>query len=60
MNQMPTAIERLRYAVRTLPGVLSRFSEAESEQRLSPERWTKKEVIGHLIDSASNNRTWLP
>src|SRR5437762_13984687 len=55
MNQMPTAIERLRFAVRTLPGLLSRFSEAESEQRPSPERWTKKEVLGHLIDSASNN-----
>ena len=55
MSQMPAAIERLRFAVRTLPGVLARFSEAESEQRPSPERWTKKEVIGHLIDSASNN-----
>ena len=31
------------------------FSEAESEQRPSPERWTRKEVVGHLIDSASNN-----
>jgi hypothetical protein len=49
------ALERLRFAVRTLPGVLAGFSEAESEQRPSPERWTKKEVIGHLIDSASNN-----
>jgi len=55
MNQMSAAIERLRFAVRTLAGVLSRYSEAESEQQLSPERWTKKEVIGHLIDSASNN-----
>jgi hypothetical protein len=55
MNQMSAAIERLRFAVRTLPGVLARYSEAESEQRPSPERWTKKEVIGHLIDSASNN-----
>jgi hypothetical protein len=55
MNQMPAAIDRLRFAVRMLPGVLSRFSEAESEERPSPERWSKKEVIGHLIDSASNN-----
>ena len=55
MTQMPGAIERLRFAVRTLPGVLAGFSEAESEQRPSPERWTKKEVLGHLIDSASNN-----
>ena len=52
---MPAAIERLRYAVRTLPGVLASFSEAESEQRPAPERWTRKEVVGHLIDSASNN-----
>jgi hypothetical protein len=55
MNEMSAAIERLRFAVRTLPGVLSRFSEAESDLRPSPERWTKKEVLGHLIDSASNN-----
>jgi hypothetical protein len=52
---MSNAIERLRYAVRTLPGVLARFSEAESEVRPAPERWTKKEVVGHLIDSAANN-----
>src|SRR5262249_26785361 len=49
------ALERLRFAVRTLPGILARFSEAESEQRPAPDRWTKKEVLGHLIESASNN-----
>jgi GNAT superfamily N-acetyltransferase len=59
MNPIPAAIERLRFAVRRLPGVLSHFSEAESEQRPSPARWTKKEVIGHLIDSASNNHQRL-
>jgi hypothetical protein len=55
MKQVSGAIERLGFAIRTLPGVLSRFSETESEQRPSAERWTKKEVLGHLIDSASNN-----
>src|SRR5262245_64785459 len=55
MSEMSAAIERLRFAVRTLPGVLAGFSEAESEQRPSPERWTRKEVLGHLIDSASND-----
>ena len=49
MNEMSAAIERLRFAVRTLPSVLAGFSEAESEQRPSSERWTKKEVVGHLI-----------
>src|SRR5436853_69025 len=52
---MQSAIERLRFATQTLPGILSRIPEVESEQRPFPERWTKKEVIGHLIDSASNN-----
>jgi hypothetical protein len=55
MNEMLAALDRLRFAVRTLPGVLARFSETESEQRPSSERWAKKEVLGHLIDSASNN-----
>ena len=55
MNQMTAAIELLRFAVRTLTGVLAGSSEAESEQRPSLERWTKKEVVGHLIDSASNS-----
>lgn len=52
---MQSAIARLGFAVRTLPGVLAGFSEAESEERPSPGRWTKKEVVGHLIDSAANN-----
>jgi hypothetical protein len=55
MDQKSSAIERLRHAVRTLPGILARFSEVESEQRPAPERWTRKEVVGHLIDSAANN-----
>jgi hypothetical protein len=55
MQGMTDAIGRLWFAVRTLPGVLADFSEAESELRPSPERWTRKEVVGHLIDSASNN-----
>jgi hypothetical protein len=50
-----TAAERLRLAIQTLPGVLGGLSDAEARQQLSPERWSKKEVLGHLIDSASNN-----
>lgn len=47
--------ERLRYAIHTLPDVLSGLTEAESEHRPSSDRWSKKDVLGHLIDSASNN-----
>jgi len=34
---------------------LSRLSEAESGQAPAPGKWSPKEIIGHLIDSAANN-----
>jgi len=34
---------------------LTQISEAQSEERLAPGKWSRKEILGHLIDSASNN-----
>src|SRR3954470_5646711 len=34
---------------------LTALSEATVAHRPTPDRWTIKEVIGHLIDSAANN-----
>lgn len=34
---------------------LKHISEAQSEGRPAPGKWSKREVLGHLIDSASNN-----
>jgi hypothetical protein len=34
---------------------LAQFSEADSAVKPAPGKWSKKEIIGHLIDSASNN-----
>ncbi len=34
---------------------LARVTEDESEQPLSLGKWSRKQVIGHLIDSAANN-----
>lgn len=31
------------------------MKEQDVSKPLSPEKWSKKEIIGHLIDSASNN-----
>jgi hypothetical protein len=55
MDQVAAARERLCFAVHALPRVLKRITEAESEQSPSPERWSRKDVVGHLIDSAANN-----
>ena len=37
-----------------LPRLLS-ISEVDSSIRRAPDKWSKKEILGHLIDSASNN-----
>jgi hypothetical protein len=31
------------------------FSDAEASARPAPAKWSKKEIVGHLLDSASNN-----
>jgi len=51
---MKEFIERLNYLIQTVPLKIKQFSEQEfSEQELN--KWSKKEVIGHLCDSATNN-----
>lgn len=34
---------------------LQQFTPAEAAERPAPGKWSKKEIIGHLIDSALNN-----
>ncbi len=35
--------------------LLRQISEAEAAMKPVPGKWSKKEILGHLIDSASNN-----
>ena len=35
--------------------MLEAISDAEASEPREPGKWTRKEVLGHLIDSASNN-----
>lgn len=39
----------------TVPAKLRAFSEAEFSALHAPGKWSKKQIIGHLIDSATNN-----
>ena len=39
---------------RALPKLLA-ISELQGSARATPDKWSKKEILGHLIDSASNN-----
>lgn len=35
--------------------IISKFSEEEFSLKNHPDKWSKKEILGHLIDSAVNN-----
>src|ERR1700722_14468709 len=47
--------EKLRTLVEVTEPRLRQISEAESMHSTSSGRWSRKQVLGHLIDSASNN-----
>ena len=49
------AIERLGTVLEEAPPRLLALSEADADTPAVGMRWTRKELIGHLIDSASNN-----
>jgi hypothetical protein len=50
-----TPISRLHYLCDTIPALLSTIPEEEFIYKPAPHKWSKKEILGHLIDSASNN-----
>ncbi|MBI4565453.1 MAG: DinB family protein [Planctomycetes bacterium] len=59
MSQQSTGledvVEDLNASVEHYAALLHRVTEEESEVRPAPGKWSKKEILGHLIDSASNN-----
>ena len=48
-------LEGFRSAVDHLHSLLERTDEAVAGIQLSSDSWSLKEIVGHLIDSASNN-----
>jgi hypothetical protein len=48
-------LQRLQFLCDTMPVLLRKISEPEFSHKPSPEKWSKKEILGHLIDSAANN-----
>jgi DinB superfamily len=49
-----TAAE-LRLLITTYSTAFTALPEADFSDKPSPEKWSKKEIVGHLIDSAHNN-----
>jgi hypothetical protein len=51
----PSAAAELESVVAASVPALHALGEEAAGLRPAPERWSKKEVLGHLIDSAANN-----
>ncbi len=49
------SIKQLQELVDTIPGILKNIPDSEFSERPAPGKWSKKEILGHLIDSATNN-----
>ncbi|GIO34281.1 MULTISPECIES: DinB family protein [Paenibacillus] len=52
---MKNALERLNQAIAEVPAKFREMPEPELSLRPQPEKWSRKEILGHLCDSALNN-----
>ncbi len=52
---MQKTIEEFRSLLDQSSTTLAGISESESKKKSAPDKWSKKEILGHLIDSAANN-----
>ena len=52
---MQPYVRALREAVESSTPALLALSDEESSRHPAPGKWSPREVVGHLIDSASNN-----
>lgn len=55
MNSFAAVSAELQDIVNRARPLLERLSETDVSRRPQPEKWSKKEILGHLLDSASNN-----
>jgi len=52
---MNEVVNELNQLIDSLTLKFNRYSEEEFSAKPNPKKWSKKEVLGHLIDSALNN-----
>jgi hypothetical protein len=49
------AMQQLEIHIETFPGKLKKLASVELLKRSAPDKWSRQEILGHLIDSAINN-----
>ena len=52
---IPSSMERLETYINDFPVRLQQFTRQELLERPAEGKWSKQEILGHLIDSAINN-----
>ena len=52
---MDKIITRLQQLISEIPKKINQFSPEEMAEKPSPNKWSKKEILGHLCDSALHN-----
>ena len=52
---MQNIISDLNQILQAYPTKINFISEYEFNSKPTPEKWSRKEVLGHLVDSAQNN-----
>ena len=52
---MTAAADRINHLTNTITPLLLKIPENEISNKPSPDKWSKKQIIGHLVDSAANN-----
>src|SRR5215510_4964344 len=50
-----SCMKRLDLNIKEVPVLFKGFSDQQLLQKPAPGKWSKKEILGHLIDSAINN-----
>ncbi|MEO8512685.1 MAG: DinB family protein [Ignavibacteria bacterium] len=55
MNVLNNTINRLNFILDEAPQKIKAIPEAELSRKPAENKWSKKEIIGHLCDSAINN-----
>jgi len=54
-KELQKVISRLEQNIKLVLQEFLRFPEGELTRKPAPGKWSKKEILGHLIDSAANN-----
>lgn len=55
MKEMESSQSRLERLVQQIKAYIDQRSEEDLGKKRDPKRWSKKEILGHLVDSGINN-----